>query len=129
MMQQQALFATDKPKSSAEMQRERQFNLARSEQVKAETLAIFRAHQGEWIWSNSELQAIKDKYRIGAHFAATKDALVREGLLESRNVYHGATSPIGAANDLAGSRRLKKGEKPALPYLGYRVEFRFKGKS
>ncbi len=124
MTMQASLFPIEKPKYYGEIERERKLALAMSEHVKAEALAVFRAHAGEWIWMHKALQAVKDKYDLGFDFNRTIDSLERDGLLERRHVYYGATSPVGATSDLAGKRRLKKGEKPALPYLGYRIEHR-----
>lgn len=118
------LFAPIEQRTHGELEREETLALARSEAVKAEVLAVYRAHPGEWLWFNSEIQRIKDKYDLGFDFNRTIDALHAEGKIESRKVYHGAESPIGAVSDLAGRKKLKKGEKAQLPYLGYSVEFR-----
>ncbi len=124
MTMQASLFPTENPKRYGEIEREQKHALSVSAPVKAEVLAVFLAHPGEWIWTNAELRAINDRYDLGFDFNRTIDSLERDGLLERRHVYHGATSPVDAASDLAGKRRLKKGEIPALPYLGYSVEHR-----
>jgi len=126
MTNQGSLFPIEKQKCYGQLARERSLALALSEQVKADALAVFRAHPGEWLWFHPELQAVKDKYNLGFDFNRTIDSLERDGLLERRHVYFGATSPVSEKSDLAGKRRLKKGEKPALPYLGFSVEHRIK---
>ena len=122
-MQQAELFAPAQRITTGMLNRQLKFDLARSEQVKAETLAVYLAHPGEFIWFNAALLAVKHKYDLGAYFSATIRALHHEGKLESRNVYYGAERP-GVTTDMAGKRNLKKGEKAPLPYLGYRVEFK-----
>lgn len=125
-MQQQSLFHTEETKPYGETQRDRMHALAQSEQVKADVMAVFRAHAGKFIFTNNELYAVNQKYDLGSYFNDTLRCLERDGLLERRNVYNGASSPVGTVTDLAGKRARKKGDKQALPYLGYTVEYRAK---
>lgn len=118
------LFPAEKKKTYGETAREKMHALAISDHVKAETMAVFIAHYPEFIWFNEPLRAVKYKYDLGSYFNDTLHHLEHEGKLERRHVYHGATSPVGAATDLAGKRPLKKGEKAPLPYRGYSVEYR-----
>lgn len=115
---------TRTPHLSAADRRAIKREFALSNEVKAEALAVYRSRPLEFLWFDPDLLAVKRKHDLGIYFNDTILALHRDGCLEERKVYFGAESPVGGS-DLAGRRKLKKGEKPPLPYLGYRVEYRY----
>lgn len=110
---------------SGEIDRTRRMALAVSEAVLAETLEVFRSRNGEFLWASGDLMAVKKKYDLGFYFNRTLDELCRRGQLEDRKVFFGAESPVGNC-DLVGRRKPKRGAPAPVPYLGYRIEHRFR---
>jgi hypothetical protein len=107
-----------------DIERERLDNLARSPAVTSEVMAVFMARPEEWL-NYGVFHQIKEKYDLGFDFGTTLRILVRDGKIEEKHIYHGAESP-GMTKDLIGKRKLKKGEKPPLPYMGYYSVYRLK---
>lgn len=79
---------------------ERMIERARSPEVEAQALAIFRARAGEWL-SRAPFRTLIRQHDISSQFGRVTSRLEQAGLIESRQVYlgHGigAESP-GSAN-------------------------------
>lgn len=105
---------------------ERMMRRAQDPEVLAEILTVFRSRPGEWIsgvLACQELYAIRQKYRLGSYFSNAIDNLERQGLLERRHHYHGATTPVGNTPAPGRGRKSRSGEV-FVPYLGYSIEHR-----
>ncbi len=107
-----------------DIERERLDNLARSPEVAGEVMAIFMDRHEEWL-NYGDFHHIKTKYDLGFDFGTTLRVLVRDGKIEEKHIYHGAERP-GVTKDLIGKRKLKKGEKAPLPYMGYYSVYKLK---
>lgn len=100
--------------------REEMHDLARSDEVMSAALEAIPSDRFVWL-DHKPLSQVKRHFHLGFYFRDTLFALEREGLIESRQVYHGAPSPV-TAEAPAGCGRTAKDLLPE--YLGYRVEFR-----
>lgn len=130
-MQQIDLFVTESNKTYGELTRERMHKLATSPDVINEMLGVFRANSGQFIRFHDKCYDIWKRYDLGSYINDSLHYMLHLGLLEEKRIYNGAESPRAAreAADLIGKRKLKKGEKAPLPYLGYCSEYRLKSEA
>lgn len=112
MSAQLALFAEPAPKErrcGMPLGVQRRWELAFSEQVKRELVAVATARPGEWLeWG--AFTAVRERYQIGFCMGHVLSSLVREGRLAERRVYFGK----GIDADRPGSPN----------YCGYGSEWR-----
>lgn len=122
------LFTTEPTKTYGETARDQKHSLATSSAVIEEMIAVFRTHAGEFIRFHHECYEIAQRYDLGSYINDSLHHMERLDLIEEKRIYNGAESPMAArqAADLLGKRKLKKGEKPPLPYLGWYSLYRLK---
>ena len=111
-MSQLALFAEEEPvarRYGMPPDVARRWNLAFSEPVKLELLAVAAGRPGEWLGWHAFTE-VRERHQIGFCMGHVLGGLVREGRLESRQVYCGK----GIEADRPGSPN----------YQGYHNEWR-----
>ena len=127
MTAQLALFApTAPPKTLRETNLERRYATAMSPEVIDEVLAALRAAPaGEFVNAYRACYDIWHRHGISADHGMTLFHMLNLGLLEEKRIYHGAESPVGAA-DL--NKKPGRGKQAPLgkPYLGYSTLYRIK---